>query len=349
MRLATKNPRTKERPSATKGKAIFLGAVAATVLLAVAALFVGKYDVDALSVFRILVSPFVDVDTTWSSGMETVILQIRLPRVLAALMVGGALSLSGASYQSVFNNPLVAPDLLGATSGACVGAALGIIAHAGAIGIQLLALSCGLLAVFAAKMLSQILGDRSTLILVLSGIVVSGFAMSLLGLIKYGADPESELTEIVYWQLGSLSGVEMQTVLATLPGMLLAVICLLLIRWRIGLLGLGDKQAGTLGVNVKAIRNLTILSSTLLTALAVCISGTIGWIGLVIPHLCRLLVGADTAKVLPLSLVVGALFLLVTDTITRTITTAILPLSVIIGFIGTPLFAWLIFRQRHSL
>jgi iron complex transport system permease protein len=210
-------------------------------------------------------------------------------------------------------------------------------------------LAGGLLAVFLARALSQVLGNRNTLILVLSGIVVSGFMLSVLGLIKYGADPESELTEIVYWQLGSLSRATMPATLAILPGIILAGACLLLIRWRIGVLGIGDKQASSLGINVRATRNLTIVCSTLLTASAVCISGTIGWIGLVIPHLCRLLVGSDTSKVLPLSVVVGALFLLVADTITRTITTAILPLSVVIGFVGTPLFAWLIFKQRRSL
>ena len=329
-----------------KGERLALPLAALVALaLSLATLFVGKYDLDLPTVVRILASPVVPMEHDWPASMETVVLQVRVPRMLAALLVGAALSVSGATYQGVFRNPLVAPDLLGVSSGACVGAALGIVTHAGAVSVQLFALAGGLAAVFATLWLSRRFRGSSTVLLVLAGIIVSGFATSALGLIKYTADPDTELAEIVYWQMGSLASVQMDDVVRVLPGMLVAFAVLLALRWRIGLLALGDGQATSLGVDVRRLRLVAILCATVLTASAVCICGAIAWIGLVVPHLCRLLVGPNTERIVPLSLLVGGAFLTLSDILARMLTTAVLPLSVVIGFVGAPLFAWLVWRQ----
>ena len=327
-------------------RAVLLCSIVAVCVVAFLSLFLGNYSLDVSTVVGILLSPLGVVEQTWDSTDVTVVYEVRLPRILAAIVVGAALSVSGATYQSVFKNPLVSPDLLGVSAGACVGAAIAILAHIGAVAVGASALVGGLVAVACAVGLAGLFRNGSSLILVLSGVIVSGFMNSALGLIKYIADPETELPSITYWQLGSVADTRLDDLGFVMIPMLVCFVVTILLRWRIGMLGLGDEEAALLGVNVKRLRLVSIVCSTTLTACAVCISGTIGWIGLVVPHLCRFLVGSDSAKVIPLSMTVGALFLLVIDTIARTVTTVDVPLSILIGFIGTPLFVWLILRQK---
>ena len=335
----------------TRGMARWALPVSAVLLVAAAfaAIFMGSYGLTVPEVLKILVSPVVHEDVTWTNAQATVVLGVRVPRILAAILIGAALSVSGATYQSVFKNPLVSPDLLGVAAGACVGAAIAILLHVSAVLVEVFALVGGLAAVLFSTGLANILHNRSTLILVLAGVIVTGFMNSGLGLIKYLADPETELPAITFWQLGSLGSVKANDVVSVAPPMLVALVVLVLLRWRIGILSVGDSDAELLGINVRRLRGVSILCSTVLTACAVCVAGTVGWIGLVIPHLCRFMVGADASKVLPLSITVGGLFLLVVDTVCRTIAVTELPLSVLIGFIGTPLFVWLIYRQRRTL
>lgn len=320
-----------------------------TIALSLAALCLGRYELSVVDVVKILLSPFFDLQRSWTDAMENVVFQVRLPRVCAALLVGSALSLSGTTYQGIFKNPLVSPDLLGVSAGACVGAALAILNGLEAGGIQLCALLGGLLAVAITTSIPKMLKNSSTLILVLAGIIVAGFMSSALGLLKYVADPETQLPEIVFWQMGSLATTSMADVIVVVPALLISMALLIAARWRINILSLGEEEASSLGVNTKVIRGLAVLCSTVATACAVCISGTVGWIGLVVPHLCRMLVGPDNTRVMPLSLFVGASFMLFVDTVARTLTTGEIPLSILTGFIGAPLYGWLLFKQRMKI
>jgi iron complex transport system permease protein len=265
------------------------------------------------------------------------------------LLVGAGLALSGTTYQGIFKNPLVSPDLLGVSSGACVGAALAILNDLGAGGIQSCALLGGLSAVLITTTIPKLMKNNSTLILVLAGIIVTGFMSSTLGLLKYVADPETQLAEIVFWQMGSLATTSMKDALAVAPVMMVTMAVLIAARWQINILSLGDEEASSLGVNIRVIRGLAVLCATILTACAVCISGTVGWIGLVVPHLCRMLVGPDNTKVMPLSIFAGASFMLFVDTVARSATSAEIPLSILTGFIGAPLYGWLLFKQRMKV
>lgn len=325
--------------------------VLALAVTAVVCLGLGRFSVPFLQSLRILVNAFTPwrLETTWSDRMESVILAVRLPRLMGAMLVGSALSLSGAAYQSLFRNPLVSPDLLGISSGACVGAAFAILLELPAPLVQLSALGTGLLTVFLTTLIPGLFRNRSSLMLVLSGVIMSGFMSALLGIAKYVADPENHLASIVYWTMGSFSNVRMKDVLLISPPILAAMAALLLLRWRVNLLSLGDAEAGSLGVNVRRARGVTILCSTVLTACAVCLCGTIGWAGLIVPHLGRLIVGQDNRYLLPMSAVLGALFLVVVDTLARNLTGSEIPLSIITGVLGAPLFVWLLARQRARI
>lgn len=277
----------------------FLLAVTVLLLLILVALCIGRYDQSPLETLRILFSPILPIPKTWTSGAENVVFKVRLPRIAAALLVGAALSLSGITYQGIFQNPLVSPDLLGVSSGASVGAAIAILCGMAVGIIQLGALVGGLTAVLLTVTIPKLMRNRSTLILVLAGIIVQGFMSAVMGLLKYVADPESELAEITYWQMGRVSNSSTQDILTVLPAMLLAVALLLALRWRINVLSLGDTEAEALGINLRLIRGTAVLCSTVVTACAVCISGVVSWIGLIIPHMCRMLVGPDHTKPCP--------------------------------------------------
>ncbi len=320
-----------------------------TACLSIAAVCIGQYSMGINDVFNILTQGIFKAGYAVPSTMEMVVYRVRLPRIAAAILVGAGLSLSGATYQGVFRNPLVSPDLLGVSAGSCVGAAFAIITHMGSPGVRVLALVGGIIAVLLTTSIPKLIKNQSILILVLSGVIVSGFMHSVLGFIKYTADPESELASIMYWQLGSIANVKSIDVLSVFPLMFVTFVILILLRWRISILSLGDKEAAALGMEVKRTRGIVVLCSTILTACSVCISGTIGWIGLIIPHLCRLIVGPDNRRLLPLSIFAGASFMIVADTIARSISTAEIPLSIITGFVGAPLYAWLLYKQRIKI
>ncbi|AEF83782.1 HmuU protein [Treponema primitia ZAS-2] len=317
--------------------------------ISLCALAMGRYRVPLPQVAAILANRLLPLSPSWTAQMENVVLNIRLPRIFAAILVGSALGLSGAVYQGMFRNPLVSPDILGVSSGACVGAAAAILYHLGPWAIQLLALAGGLAAVLLTVTIPKLFKNASSLMLVLAGVVVSGFMNALLGAMKYIADPENELAAIVYWTMGSLASARGTETLIMAPGILTALVLVLLLRWRINLLALGDAEAHSLGVNVRALRGLMILCSTTLTALAICLSGTIGWVGLVIPHLGRLLVGQDHQHLLPASALIGAVFMVIVDTLARNISGSEIPLSILTGLLGTPLFIWLLLRQRARI
>lgn len=328
---------------------VILTAMGAVVLaMALCGLCIGPYAVPIEHTVGILASHFASVPQTWSDMAANVIMEVRLPRILGALLVGAALAVAGGAYQGIFRNPLVSPDLLGVSSGACIGAACAILAGAGVVAVQGGAFVGGILAVACTVSIPRLLKRDSTITLVLSGIIVGGFCGSILGLIKYLADPETELPEIVYWQMGSLAKVDYGTLAFVAPVIVVSIGVVLAMRWRINVLSLGDHEAKALGVNLKLERGIVILFATLLTASAVSLAGTIGWVGLVIPHLARFVVGPNAARSLPVACLMAAGFMLVVDTLAR-ITGIEIPLGIITGFIGTPFFIVLLAKQKGLL
>lgn len=315
-------------------------------LLCIVSMSVGVYQVPFAQTVRILLSNFFKLEETWTNAMYAVIINVRLPRVIAAVLVGFALSISGASYQGVFKNPLVSPDVLGVSAGATVGAAIAILLGFGYYINMLFAFLSGMGAVGLCMLFPALIRKKSTLALVLSGIIVGGFLSSTLGLIKYLADPYSQLPNIVFWQMGSLAKVDYASLSIAAPTIAVSGAFLYFMRWRLNALSLSDREAQSLGVNLVMERSLVIVFSTILTAISVCISGTIGWLGLTMPHFARLVVGDDNAKVLPMAGVMGAIFLLLVDLFARNLTGAEIPLGIITGFLGAPLFSVLLVKQR---
>jgi len=313
-----------------------------------AAVCIGRYSMNPLDVLssigsRLKAQPPAD------ETMDTVLFVIRIPRALAAIMVGAMLSISGAVYQGVFRNPLVSPEFLGVTSGACVGAALAILLGVSVLERQIFAFAFGIGAVCLTMLIPKVMRNSGNLMLVLAGIIVRGFMDSILGVMKFLAEGTVEMSTIVFWQMGSIASVKGEEVLAISPIFLIGLILLLCLSWRINILSFGEVEARSLGVNVPVLRGSLIVISSLLTASAVCISGTIGWIGLVIPHLSRMVVGADHTKMLPATAMLGAIFMLIIDTVARAATSLEIPLSILTGLLGAPFFAWLLFRQKTSV
>ena len=249
-------------------------------------------------------------------------------------------------FRGLFKNPLVSPDILGVSSGAGFGASVAILFSLGSWMVQVFAFSFGILAVLTTYLLSRLYRSSQILVLVLSGIIVSAFFSALLSITKYVADPYDKLPTIIFWLMGSLSSVKYTDIAAIVPTMFLGGIVLMLIRWRINLLSLHPDEARTLGIDLRRITQIIVLCATLLTASAVCISGIIGWVGLVVPHLSRMIVGPDYHKLLPMTVAVGASYLLIMDDLSRTITITEIPLGILTSLIGAPFFAYLLWRRK---
>ncbi len=316
-------------------------------------LFIGRYDVNPVHVVLLLAAPVVNllpenvlhIYPVWSAAEANVIYQIRLPRVIAAVLVGAGLSMAGAAYQGLFKNPLVSPDILGVASGAGFGAALAILLSWNMAMIQISAFAFGILAVTVTYLISRMYRTTPTLVLVLSGIIVGAFFTALISLTKYVADPYEKLPAITFWLMGSLASVRYEDIVMIVPFFLAAAIILLLIRWRINILAVGDDEARALGIDTKRMAQTIIVCSTLITASAVCIAGIIGWVGLVVPHLGRMLVGPDYTRLLPVCLLLGACYLLIIDDLARMLTNAEIPLGILTAIIGAPFFAYLLGRR----
>ena len=315
---------------------------AAVVLLALLALWsftVGKFDVSLADTWRALWAAITGGDSGLARDAEAIVLQVRAPRVVAALAVGAALAAAGASYQGLFRNPLVSPDILGVTSGCALGAALAVLLSLPAGAIQFLAFVGGMIAVGLVLGVAALMRGRDTLLtLVLTGVVVGSAFGSAIALAKSLADPYNQLPTITFWLLGSFTSVLPGDLLPTLLPIAVGVVPLVLLRWRVDVLGLSEDEARSLGLSVGALRLVVIACATLITAAAVALAGTIGWVGLVIPHAARLLAGAAFARVLPLSLVLGAAFMLGVDTLCRTAFATEVPPGIVTAFVGTPAF-----------
>lgn len=332
-----------------KGRLINAAFFLVLLILILICLCMGKYSISPAECMKIIFGKIFGMSQTWDGMDENLLLGVRLPRTLATVIVGGALALSGAVYQSVFKNPLVSPDFLGVSSGACVGAAVAILMSLSSMLVQVFAFLGGILAVSLTIAIPKILRSDSNVMLVLAGIIVGGAMSSILGFIKYIADPETQLAAITYWQLGSFAYVDNKGIISILPLSIIAAAIIIAMSWWINVLSMGEQEARSLGAGISLLRGLCIVCSTVLTAGAVCISGTIGWIGLVMPHFGRMMVGSDNRVLLPACCFIGGIFMLAVDTITRIIGPAEMPVSILTGIIGAPFFAWLLYRQRMNL
>ena len=310
---------------------------------------VGRYGVPLGQVVRILLSGVLPLEQTWTDNMAIAVLNVRLPRILLACLVGCGLSAAGTGYQTVFQNPMAAPDILGASSGACFGAALAILTGQGAVMITVFAFLASLLSVALVYLVGNHTRGNRVVNLLLAGIMVGSLFSACTSYIKLVADPTNQLPQITYWLMGSLSGTRLKDVGFALIPMVIGSAPLLLLRWRINILTLGDEEAATLGVNTGALRLVVILCATFLTAASVAVSGMIGWVGLVIPHLSRKLVGNDCRYLLPASMLMGASFLLLVDDISRNLLTTEIPIGILTAFIGAPFFIYLMTRRGNML
>jgi len=275
---------------------------------------------------------------------RTVLMNIRLPRVVLALLVGGGLSAAGTAFQSLFANPLATPDTLGVASGASLGAALGLLLGFGLAAVQVLALAGGVLAVALTWLVSAGPQRRSIVTMVLAGLIMSSLFSALISLVKYVADPESQLPSITYWLMGSLSSADWGSLALGAPFLLGGTAVLLALRWRLNILPLSEDEAKATGVNLLALRTAVILAATMITAACVSMCGQVGWVGLLIPHICRMVFGGNNQRLVPASVCVGAAFLVIVDTLARTMTAAEVPISILTAIIGAPVFVALLRR-----
>ena len=284
-----------------------------------------------------------------SAPDERVLLSIRGPRVLAGVIVGASLAGAGVVYQGLFRNPLVSPDVLGVSAGAGLGAVLGIFLSLPLLAIQVLAFAGGLATVVLVYAIAvAVQGRDPTLVLVLGGVVVGALAGAAISLLKILADPYDQLPAITFWLLGSLASARASDVWAALPAVLIGIVPLVLLRWRINVLSLGDEEARALGVEAGRLRAIVIAAATLITASVVAISGVIGWVGLVIPHIARMLVGPSFERLLPAAMLMGAAYLVLVDTLARSLGRIEVPIGILTAVVGAPFFLWLLWRGRHG-
>jgi iron complex transport system permease protein len=329
--------------------ATYAAAVAALLLLTAIAFAAGRYPVSPGELLAVLSAKLSGAGRGVAPGVETVVLQVRGPRVLAALLIGAALAAAGTAYQGMFRNPLVSPDILGVSTGAALGAVLAIFLSKDVFLIQAFAFGGGLAAVGLVYGIgSRLRGHDPMLALVLTGVVIGTLLGSGIALLKYLADPYNQLPAITFWLLGSLAAIGPKDLAVALPLVLLGLAPMLLLRWRVNLLALPADEARVLGVDTRRLRTAIVAAATLMTAASVAVSGIIGWIGLLVPHAARLLVGPDFGRLLPLAMLLGAAFMLAVDTLCRTIAPIEVPPGVLTALIGTPLFLWLFAAARRS-
>lgn len=338
----------KETRSIYTGRIIVAGLAVLMVIGFILSLMLGRYNLDFGEVAAFITAIFTG-ETADATGAN-VLFTMRLPRVLAAMVIGAALSGAGCAYQAIFKNPMVSPDLLGASAGACFGAALGILLSFGDAGMEISAFLFGILAVFLSCLLSETIGRRmgGILVLVLSGLVIGNLFQAFTSAVKFLADPNSQLPEITFWLMGGLANVYESDLWFLIAAFAVGCVGLMLLRWRLNTMALGDDEASSLGVDVKRTRKIVIVFATLMTSASVAVSGMVGWVGLIVPHLARFLVGPDHRVLLPASMFLGGTFLMVVDDVCRSIYTTEIPLSILTAIIGAPLFIYLIGHQRRS-
>lgn len=327
---------------------LLCGALFVFFLLSIISLLIGQYGISVIDTVKILLG-CETIDGYTAEVIKKIIVYIRVPRTLTSILVGGALAVAGVTYQCVFRNMLVSQDVLGVSTGACVGAAMAIVLGWSATGIQLLSFLCGIGCVILVGLLAKMVKADKTLSLILAGVLISGLMSSVLGYIKYTANQETQLPNIIYWIMGDVSSVTMKQLGQIVIPAVVCIIIILTNKWKLNYFVYSDNEAESLGINISIYRTIFIICATVLVSLAISVSGAIGWIGLVIPQLARTLVGTNNRDSVPLSFVLGADFLLLVDVINRMLSAAELPVSILTGLIGTPLFViCLLLKQRKE-
>jgi iron complex transport system permease protein len=332
--------------SAAPGIAVAVGVLA---LGLIAAFAVGRYPVGITDFGRLVWGQVTGTPSGVAPAIQTVIFEIRGPRILAAVLVGAALAVAGTAFQGLFRNPLVSPDILGASSGAALGAVTGIYFSLGAFGVEGLAFAGGLAAVATVYGIGSALRSPDpVLVLVLTGVVVGALLGAGVGLVKYLADPYNQLPAMTFWLLGSLAATNVADLLPLFTPIAAGTLVLLGLRWRMNALSLPDEEARALGLATGPVRIAVIAAASLVTAASVAVAGIIGWVGLVVPHLARFLVGPDFARLLPTAAILGGGYLLLIDTLARAVAAVEIPLGILTAVIGTPFFIWLLTSAHKS-
>ncbi len=321
-----------------KNKVIIIGFI--TIIIMFISLFIGRFNIPLLK----FINGF-----NLNEMEKAVFFQIRIPRILLVMGVGAALSVAGASYQSTFRNPLVSPDILGVSAGASFGAALGmVLSFESFTTIYFLAFVFGVIAVFLTYFISKLGKTNMIMMMVLSGIVVGSLFNAFISILKYVADPYEKLPGIVFWLMGGFSRTGWDELKFAAPFIIVGIVVLILIRWYLNVMSMGEEEAISMGINVKLIRRVMIFFSTLMVASSVATVGQVSWVGLVVPHISRFIVGADHRYMVPASGLLGASFLLIMDNIARSLTGAEIPISIITALLGAPFFAYLLISQKSS-
>jgi iron complex transport system permease protein len=326
-----------------RGNLLILFAAIVLAAIVLVSFSIGRYPLKILDILNYcFTGKAVDVN------LSTVLIHVRLPRILSAVITGGALSIAGVAYQSMFRNPMVSPDILGVTSGAGFGASLAILLSLNMFGIQSFAFAFGIMAVLVAYGISRVLSQNhdKTLMLVLSGMVVSSLFMSLISLLKYVADTDSKLPAITFWLMGSLASVNLSDLKVVVPMVICGTIPLLMVSWRMNVLSFGDEEAKAMGIRTETLRGIIIVCASLTTAAVISITGHIGWIGLIIPHFSRLITGPDNKVLMPFSFFMGGSFLLIVDDVARSISALEVPLGIITSLLGAPFFLFFLRKSQ---
>ena len=332
-----------------KFKLALSAVIIASIVIFAVSLMVGQYGfIDPASLVKALFN-VLGASYKLPQSYENIIQFIRLPRTLASFLVGGALSISGLVYQNTFNNKLISPDILGVSAGACVGAGIAILLGMNSGMISIFAFAFGFLAVLITLALPKFFRNKSTITLVLAGIIVGAFMNSVIGLLKFLADEDEKLAEITFWMMGSVTGIKMKDVLYVTPLILIPMIVLILMSHRIDVVSLGSEEASSLGVNYKRNRLIVIICSTILTAASVSISGNVGWVGLVIPHIARALTGNKSGESLPVSFFFGGAFMMAVDIMSRTFSKDDIPLSIITGVLGAVIYSIVLVKKGRTI
>ncbi|MEN1760507.1 iron ABC transporter permease [Anoxynatronum sibiricum] len=314
------------------------------IFLMLAAAGVGRYMVPFDKVVSILSSVIFNVEQHWTDVEQTVVLNIRMPRIILAVLIGAGLSVSGVALQALFANPLVSSHVLGVSYGAGFGAAIGILLSENHLFIQGMAIVFGIVAIALTYSISKTGKGTQLYMLVLAGVIVGALFQALISLIQYVADPEEKLPSIVYWLMGSLGGTSLKDLRLGIPLIGVGIFIIFAIRWHLNVLSLPEEEARSMGVNLKLLRGLIIIATTVITAVAVSLSGIIGFVGLVIPHFARMVVGHEHRVLVPVTILMGGIYLLLIDTIARSVTAAEIPLSILTAIVGAPFFAVLLRR-----
>ena len=322
---------------------IMVGLAVVTVVGALAATMLGHYALSPAEILDVLVSPGAN-----PTGAQ-IFYEVRLVRIAGAVMIGIGLALAGSAFQAVFRNPMVSPDVLGASGGAGVGASLALLLGLGSAAVQVLSFAGGILAVALALFVERVVSRRggSLLTLILTGMVVASLCSAIISLIKYLGDPTDKLPQITFWLLGGLSTIRPADLLLLGGALLVGGVPLLFLRWRLTVLSFGDEEAEALGIDTRTVRLVAIVAATLLTAVAVSVAGIVGWVGLIVPHLARILVGSDNRVAMPVAALAGGLFLLAVDTVARAGTGIEIPLGVLTALVGAPVFLYLLALGRR--